>query len=166
MENTPKLQPFPTELLRVQSGLFHNQYDCWELQLKLCIFDLPNRFQEKDAAEYYTNIETDYRIDFVEVDPRELQGIKKTFQTPNNAIDGSIYIDTAHHPADITLFDASQISFDTPGECTLHVEIYIDFTFEGLWYDENIEYDACTVSYSLHLTPAENGWAIGPSDPL
>jgi len=165
MENTPKLQPFPTELLRVQSGSFRFNHDCWELHLDLFSFDLPNQYEDMEFKDNCRNIETNFRIDFVEVNPEQLQGREISFESPNNAIDGSIYIEHAHHPADLTLFDASHISFSSPTECELRVELSLDFTFEGLGFSEHLEYDASMLSYTLKLTPADNGWSISPADP-
>ena len=79
-------------------------------------------------------IETSVRLDFVRLPATDLDALShRTFDFALNPdegyIDGSIYMDGAHHPVDV-----SKIAFGRAVDDTIHAAFtsVIDFAFEGL----------------------------------
>ncbi len=160
-----KTRPFPGDRLHIKGGTLRHFSIMWSIELKLNPFDLPTNFEEGEFKKECENIETEFQIDFFYNSLNELQGRITKFEEPHDYVEGSLYIVHAHHPIDITYFDATDLSLESPRECELKVKFTIDFPFEGLEYDDDTDYNQCSLSYTLNLTPNEDGWSIGPASP-
>lgn len=161
----PKTRPFPIELLKVKSGSFCFTHGYWKLILGLEKFDLPNGY-DGSYADMFRDIETKFEIDFVKQSPVQMAGQTVRFELPNNELDGSIYLEHAHHPVDIFELDARSLRFPPSEPCTLQLKFEIVLSHEGLAYAEHHEYGDCRLAYKLQLTPEDGGWIIGPADPI
>ena len=161
------LHPFPTSLLRILDGSLSKRSSGWCLELNLVPFDLPNGYPEGDEfAENYKDIQTNIRIDFWDVKLRDIGGKALEFQSPNNDIEGSIYILHAHHPVDITKLDCTNFSAKRKKPGTMRLDAIFCLEFEGLGYSEDAEYSNTQCSFNLTLTPSKGGWDIEPTQPL
>lgn len=159
--------PFPKPLLQVLNGSFRKQSNGWYLELNLAPFDLPNEYPDGDElSESYKKIETNFRIDFWDIQLEDFNGKTLEFEPPNNDIDGSIYIGFAHHPVDIIKLDGKKLPSNSDESGSLRIDAIICFEFEGLGYGEETEYGDTPCSFNLTLTPAQDGWDIKPTQPL
>ena len=115
---------FPTQLLHITNGLFGpHPMDGYFMRVSLAPFELEGAL-----------IETSARLDGVHLptnDLNELADHSLNFQINPDAgyIDGSIYMDGAHHPVDVRQIIFGKMDADRI-EARFVTEI--DFAFEGL----------------------------------
>ena len=115
---------FPIHLLNVTDGLFgpHPIAGCF-VRIFIAPFDL-------DGVVVKTSVRLD-GVDLPNSDMRALAG--QTLNAPINPeagyIDGSIYIDGAHHPVDVRQIIFGKVEHE---KINASFVTEIDFTFEGL----------------------------------
>jgi len=134
------LAQFPKDLIRPLKAVLTRQPNSATIVIDLEPFELPN-----------IAVESDIVLDGIalnEFDLEALEGQVLTFPVnPDNGyIDGSLYIEHAHHPVDVT-----KIEFDAPSGPTCLVSFTIRFllSFEGLRdYDADEDYE----DFDLRLT--------------
>ena len=157
-----KTIPFPTDLLKVSYGSFKLRSNFWYLELNFHTFDLPNEHTD-EFSDSYKDIETNFRIDFVETGFKDICGKCVEFESPNNTIDGSVYIGHAHHPVDVIKIDGTQLPQKKKKPGFLNFDAVICFQFEGLEYSEGVEFADTPCSFNLKLIPTKGGWDIEPT---
>jgi hypothetical protein len=120
---------FPIAILSPRVGIITTQHGDISLRVPIKPFHLA--LQDYDEPiEVQTSLEL-HCIDLPSSNLEELA--EKTFCFPRNPeegyIDGSIYIEHAHHPADVT-----RIKFGSmmEGQLPVEMDIELDFGFEGL----------------------------------
>jgi len=121
------MKPFPVELLKPNIGVMRQVSTAVgpniTIEVPFAAFELPEL--EEDGP-----ISTSLRLEFVNLptaDPSKLTG--KEYRFPLNPasgyIDASIYIDSKHHPVDVTL-----LRFGAPSDDAIRLEIELEFVFE------------------------------------
>ena len=136
------MRPFPTKLLRPTRGKLFGRPDQVRIEIELDTFSL-------DGLE--GPVTTSVRLDHFVLPtliPSWLAG--KEFKFPVNPhegyIDGSIYIDSAHHPVDVT---AIRFGSCVGGVIAAELEMILAFEFESLCDFADTEW---TCQTKLHVT--------------
>lgn len=128
-------RPFPIDKLRPRSGTLFRSGDSLSIHVPLAPFRLPiySPYEGEEEMEW-EEVTTSLRLDFVRLPSAELPDLAgRTLNFPKNPepgyLDGSLYIEHAHHPADVT-----QIRFGALTDEGLEAEMEVElcFEFEGL----------------------------------
>jgi hypothetical protein len=117
------MKKFPLDLIKPVVALLSGEPDCASVEIILKSFFLDGKL-----------VETSIRLDGVEIPSIRLADLaNKSFVFPINPsdgyIDGSIYIDGAHHPVDVT---ALSFHLGRDGLSKIVVKGFFDFEQEGL----------------------------------
>lgn len=115
------MQHFPVSLIQPTKAVLSGAPEYASLEIKLRPFEFNGEL-----------VETSVRLDGIALPSSELRVlVGKNFQFPVNPqpgyIDGSIYLDHAHHPVDVTLLSFSSIGVTLDGTLVFEYEGLDDF---------------------------------------
>lgn len=129
---------FPLHLLHPRPAIIRGTPGEYSIEIPLAPFRLPLASAEPEDLEIETSIHLDF-INLPSMKWNELHG--RRFEFPVNPedgyIDGSIYIEHAHHPVDVASIAFTDIH---DGKLTARMTMRMLFEFEGL--DEYTDTDA------------------------
>lgn len=119
------MRKFPTKLLVPSAARLSGPAEAASIEIKLEKFSLDHM---DDPVETAVRLEC---IELPTMSPHELAG--ETFNFPTNPepgyVDGSIYIEHAHHPADVISMRFGSCSGD---QIEVEIVMNLAFDFEGL----------------------------------
>ena len=123
------MRPFPTDLLRPQTGTLSGPASDASVTIPLAPFEFDGDLTEEDGP-----VETEIRLDGLRLpstDPADLAG--RRFEFPLNPedgyVDGSVYVEHAHHPVDVSVVEFGERRGD---RLAATFEVVLAFEYEGL----------------------------------